>query len=161
MAGLHRSPDMPYRRHQTSGACPVVAIHMLLGTHSRASMLKTLPPTTLTANTRDNTRTISTRTMSIKSDYREQAAMFDCTVRGAPRHTSTSPGSLPQYRAQALDSSAAPLECPGHKDTQDVEATSAKLFREECQECGEAQRPCQPVLQFSRPRTVHYVISDS
>ncbi len=72
--------------------------------------------------------------------FRERAAIFDHTVRGAlsPSHTSRAPAFATQDHARARDSNAA------QGNTQDTEATSANLFRKECQGCSQARRPSRP-----------------
>jgi hypothetical protein len=76
----------------------------------------------------------------VDSDFRERAAIFDHTVRGAlsPPHTSRAPGFAAQDHARARDSNAA------QGNTQDMEATLANLLRKECQGCSEARRPSRP-----------------
>jgi hypothetical protein len=78
-------------------------------------------------------------------DFRERAAIFDHTVRGAlsPPNTSRAPGFATQDHAQARDSNAA------QGNTQDMEATSANQFRKECQGCSEARMPSRPRLTYS------------
>ncbi len=82
-------------------------------------------------------------------DFRERAAIFDHTVRGAvsPPHNSKALGFATQDHARARDSNAA------QGNTQDIEATSANLLRNECQGCNETRRPSRPAsrIQSSGP----------
>ncbi len=77
-------------------------------------------------------------------DFRERAAIFDHTVRGAlsPPHTSRAPGFATQDHAQARVSNAA------QGNTQDMEATSANLLGKECQGCCQTRRPSRPASRI-------------
>ncbi len=84
---------------------------------------------------------------SAAPDFRERAAIFDRTARGAlsTPHTSRAPGFATQDHAQARDSNAA------QSNTQDIEATSANLFRKECQGCTKARGRAAPPRDFNLP----------
>ncbi len=75
---------------------------------------------------------------------RVRAAILDHTVPEAlsPPHASRAPGSATQDHAQARASNAA------QGNTQEMEATSANLFRKECQHCGETRRQSSPPLKI-------------
>jgi hypothetical protein len=77
-------------------------------------------------------------------DFRERAAMFDHTVRGAlsPLHTSRAPGFATQDHAQARELNAA------QSLTQEMEATLANLVRKEWQVCCQTRRPSRPVSRI-------------
>jgi hypothetical protein len=77
-------------------------------------------------------------------DFRERAAMFDHTVRGALSrpHNSRAPGSATLDHARVRDSNAA------QGNTQDMEATSVNLSRKECQGCSETRRPSRPASRI-------------
>jgi hypothetical protein len=77
-------------------------------------------------------------------DFRERAAIFDHTVRGAlsPPHTSRALGFATQDYARARVSNAA------QGNSQDMEATLANLLGKECQGCSEARRPSRPASRI-------------
>ncbi len=79
-------------------------------------------------------------------DFRERAATFDHTVRGAlsPPHTSRAPG----FATQDRDSNAA------QGNTRDMEAISANLLRTECQGCSETRRPSRPASRNQSSGTI-------
>ncbi len=69
--------------------------------------------------------------------FRARAVFLDHLIPGAlpPSHTSKAPGNSTQEHAQAQDFNTT------QGRTQDMEATSANLLRNECKDCGEPRGP--------------------
>ncbi len=107
-----------------------------------AAQLKTVVP----AESRDGSspRSAQQQCPALRPVFRERAAIFYHTVRGAlsPPHTSRAPGFATQDHAQARDSNAA------QGNTQDMEATSGNVLMKECQGCSETRRPSRPASRI-------------